>query len=79
MGPDPPSGFAESVRELVALGHQRIVMLTPKHTRLPQPNRAVLTIQQSLEAEGIQTGPYTLPDWDKDEKGLQSRGASGTG
>jgi len=67
-GPDSASGFAESVHHLVALGHKRIVMLTPKHTRLPEPNRAIRAFLDSLVSEGLQTGSYNLPDWDMTDK-----------
>ena len=70
-GPDSTSGYIDTVHQLVALGHQRIVMLTPKHTRLPEP--AVLAFLDCLEAEGISTGSYNLPDWDDgDELGLHT-------
>ena len=70
-GPDSTSGYIDTVQQLVALGHQRIVMLTPNYTRLPEPNRAVRAFLDSLEAEGISTGSYNLPDWDnEDEQGL---------
>jgi DNA-binding LacI/PurR family transcriptional regulator len=72
VGPDSPYGYAESVRQLVALGHQRIVMLANKHNRVPEPNRAVRAFLDSLEAEGIQTGPYNLPDWETTNGGLHT-------
>jgi DNA-binding LacI/PurR family transcriptional regulator len=71
-GPHSPSGYAESVRALSALGHQRIVMLTPRFTRHPEPNRAVQAFLNSLEAEDIRTGPYNLPDWDPEGGGLHA-------
>jgi DNA-binding LacI/PurR family transcriptional regulator len=67
-GPDSTSGFIESVHRLVALGHQRIVMLTPTHTRLPEPIKAVGAFLDTLEAEGLPTGPYNLPDWDEENE-----------
>jgi DNA-binding LacI/PurR family transcriptional regulator len=67
-GPDSSSGCVESVHQLVARGHQRIVMLTPRHTRLSEPNRAVRAFLDSLEAEGISTGHYNLPDWDEEDE-----------
>lgn len=69
-GPDSPSGFAECVHKLVELGHKRIVLLTPRSTRLPEPNRAVLAFLEALKAEGIKTGDYNMPDWDTKEDGL---------
>lgn len=71
-GPHSPTGFIDCVQKLVALGHNRIVMLTPHYTRLPEPNKAVLAFRDTLEAEGIQTGSYHLPDWGPGDEGLHT-------
>lgn len=71
-GPHSPTGYQESVRELAALGHRRIVMLSPRHTRVPEPSHAVNVFLESLNEVGITTGSYNLPDWEPDESGLHT-------
>lgn len=71
-GPYSPAGYQECVRELVALGHRRIVMLTPRHTRLPKPTHALNVFLESLEEAGITTGSYNLPDWEPGGDGLHA-------
>ncbi|MFK7851060.1 MAG: substrate-binding domain-containing protein [Akkermansiaceae bacterium] len=58
------------LRRLIALGHRRIVFLTLED-RL-KPKLAVLEqcFVDELEAHGIETGPYNLPDWSLDAEGL---------
>lgn len=55
----------EAVRHLVALGHQRIVMLAREERRKPLPGLLEQTFLDELEAQGIKTGPYNLPDWEE--------------
>lgn len=71
-GPDSAAGYEDTVRELAALGHQRIVMLSPQHTRQPHPSRALKKFLDTLEVEGIKTGAYNLPDWEPTEDGLHT-------
>lgn len=69
-GPNSSKGYEDCVQQLARMGHRRIVMLTPRHTRVPQHSRAVEVFLQSLEAEGIKTGSYNLPDWEPKDGGL---------
>ncbi|MGA0899004.1 MAG: substrate-binding domain-containing protein [Luteolibacter sp.] len=55
----------EVVRRLVALGHRRIVMLVQEERRKPKPAFAEQAFLDELEAHGIKTGSYNLPDWGK--------------
>ncbi|MFK7911463.1 MAG: substrate-binding domain-containing protein [Akkermansiaceae bacterium] len=58
------------LRRLIALGHRRIVFLTLED-RL-EPKLAVLEqcFVDELEAHGIETGHYNLPEWSPDADGL---------
>ncbi len=63
-GPDKTPPLAEAARRLVALGHRRISFLCHRELRLPQPVRGVQAILDELEAAGIATGAFNLPDWE---------------
>lgn len=58
------------VRQLVGLGHRRIVMICGPVLRgnSPLPERP---FARELEANGIHAGQYNMPDWDNSADGLQ--------
>lgn len=62
-GPRKSAAVAEAVRRLVELGHRRIVMLCREERRKPYPGFVERVFLDELEAHGIQTGPYNLPNW----------------
>ena len=68
--PDKIPALTIAVRRLAALGHQRIVLLTREVNRLPRPSLPVQKFLDLLEAEGVRTGAYNLPDWQVDGVGL---------
>ncbi|MDG0993922.1 MAG: substrate-binding domain-containing protein [Akkermansiaceae bacterium] len=70
VGPDHVKADQLLVRRLVALGHQRIVILVQKHRRLPEPGQAERAILEEMQAHGIQTSSYNLPDWDNTPEGF---------
>lgn len=72
-GLDKVPAFRAAIRRLVELGHRRIVMLQPKHNREPAPALLVREALAELEAHGIKTGPYNLPDWEQSPAGLRKR------
>jgi DNA-binding LacI/PurR family transcriptional regulator len=51
------------VARLIELGHRRIVMLAHEERRKPGPGLPEREFLGQLEAHGIQTGEYNLPDW----------------
>lgn len=60
---DKVSPMRDAIRRLVELGHRRIVFIARSERRkpkLPLPEQAFL---QELEAHGITTGSYHLPEW----------------
>ncbi len=63
-------GQTEAVRRLVDLGHKRIVMLTREERRKPKLSRPEQAFIDELEAAGIITGDYNLPDWEESREGL---------
>jgi len=65
MKPDKLPSLAVASRHLVELGHRRIVMLTRRRRRLPAPGIFERRFLDELEACGIRTGDYNLPDWEE--------------
>ncbi len=63
----------EAVRRLTDLGHTRIVMFTREERRLPQRAHAEQLFLDELEAAGISTSGYNLPDWEESRDGLFRR------
>lgn len=70
VGPEKRPALAEAVKRLTALGHRRIVLLVREDRRAAKPGSFERWFQDLLEAEGIRTGPYNLPDWQADAAGL---------
>ena len=63
--------FRSAIRRLAELGHRRIVLLQPKHNREPSPALLVRESLEEMEANGIKTGPYNIPDWEQSPAGLR--------
>lgn len=63
-------GLLAAVQRLIDLGHKRIVMLTREERRKPQLSHPEQIFIDYLEAAGIATGDYNLPDWEESREGL---------
>jgi hypothetical protein len=63
-------GQTAAVQRLIELGHKRIVMLTREERRKPLLSRPEQLFIEQLEAAGITTGGYNLPDWEESRDGL---------
>jgi DNA-binding LacI/PurR family transcriptional regulator len=63
---DRAAAMQSAVETLVKLGHRRIVLLTRTERRKPGPGPLERIFLAELEAHGILTGPYNLPDWEND-------------
>jgi DNA-binding LacI/PurR family transcriptional regulator len=61
----------KAVRQLVELGHRRIVMLAGEERRKPFPALLEQLFLKELAAQGITVGKYHLPDWDNHADGLR--------
>lgn len=66
-------GLIAAIRHLVSLGHKRIVMITREERRKPELSLAERVFLDELEAAGITTGDYNLPDWKENRDGLRHR------
>jgi hypothetical protein len=63
-------GQTAAVQRLIELGHKRIVMLTREERRKPRLSHPEQVFIDQLEAAGIPTGDYNLPDWEESREGL---------
>lgn len=70
IGPDKAGSFKATTRQLIGLGHRRIVLLVRPARRLPEPGLPERTFLEELTHAGIKTGSYNLPDWDGTTEGL---------
>jgi LacI family transcriptional regulator len=69
---DKQSAIAKATRQLIKLGHRRIVFLTRRALRVPQQAPILKVFLDELEAHGISTGAYNLPDWEENLDGFHS-------
>jgi DNA-binding LacI/PurR family transcriptional regulator len=69
-GPDKLTAQKTLIDKLVALGHRRIVMMVREERRKPEPALFERTFLERLEAHGISTGSYNMPDWNENPEGL---------
>ena len=70
-GLDKAPAFRAAIRRLAELGHRRIVLLQPKHNRKPTPARLVRESLEEMEANGIRTSAYNIPEWEQSPAGLR--------
>jgi len=73
VGPDKPPVLAAVVRELIGLGHRRIVLMARKMRRWPAPGASEQAFLDELAAHGIVPGSYHLPDWEESVAGFYAR------
>jgi DNA-binding LacI/PurR family transcriptional regulator len=69
-GPDILTPFLAATRQLLALGHRRIVVVCRRGRRKPSLGDAEQAFLNELAAHGIATGDYHLPDWKETPEGL---------
>jgi DNA-binding LacI/PurR family transcriptional regulator len=65
MGVRKAPAMKEAVRKMIALGHKRIVMIARQERRHPKPAIFEQAFLDELQAHGIKTGPYHLPEWEE--------------
>ena len=70
VSPNKPPAVAEATRHLISLGHRRIVLLTRRAARLPQPAAGVAAYLETLREHGCQIGEFNLPDWEETNAGF---------
>jgi DNA-binding LacI/PurR family transcriptional regulator len=62
--------LTHAVRKVIEYGHKRIVMIAREERRKPQPALYEQAFLDELNAHGIATGSYHLPDWEESIKGF---------
>lgn len=65
VGPDKAAATAAATRELIRLGHRRIVLMARPRRRLPEPGAAEKAFLAELESHGLAVGDYNLPAWEE--------------
>jgi DNA-binding LacI/PurR family transcriptional regulator len=65
--------YAEATRELIRLGHRRIVLISRAQRRLPVPGTLEQAFLDELAAHGLPVSTYNLPDWEETITGFQKR------
>lgn len=73
VGPDKAPAMMAATRALIKLGHRRIVMLTRRAVRLPDPGAVAQAFLDELNANGITPSAYHLPDWEENPEALYDR------
>ncbi len=68
--PRAANAIKTAIRRLFELGHRRIVMLAREERRKPTPALVEQLFLDELEALGIPTGPYHLPEWEDHPEGF---------
>ncbi len=71
-GPDKVPVMAEATRELIRLGHQRIVLLCRELRRLPVPGPSEQAFLTELANHGLPVSGFNLPEWDETAAGLHT-------
>jgi len=69
-GPDKMPAYLAATRQLISLGHRRIVLITRRARREPTPGVVEREFLKELRAHGISVGNYNLPDWVETPEGL---------
>ncbi len=69
-GPNLLPACLAAVRRLLELGHGRIVMMAHQERRAGGPGNIERAVLDEMEAHGIRTGPYNLPDWENSREGF---------
>ncbi len=70
---DASSAYDTAVRQLVALGHRRIVLLARPQRKLPAPGLSEQAFLDTLEACGIRVSDYHFPLWENTKEGFHRR------
>lgn len=71
VGPKKIPALQTAVRRLVSLGHRRIVFMVREERRKPVPGLLEQAFLHELEAQGVPTGSYNLPDWEETRAGFR--------
>ena len=68
---DSPPAYTAATRQLIGLGHQRIVLLLRSAGAGSEPGLSARAVLDEMQAHGLPTGAFNLPDWEETREGLQ--------
>ncbi len=71
-GPDKAPAYLDAARQLIALGHRRIVLISLAGRRKPVHGKIERLFLEEMRRHGIETGPYNFPDWEETPEGLNT-------
>lgn len=69
-GPDLMPAVVDATRQLIAFGHQRIVLIARSPRRKPMPGNVERAFLDELHAHGIAAMDWNLPDWEESPEGF---------
>lgn len=69
-GPDTAPAYRTATRQLLALGHRRIVFIVSETHRKPTLGISVRAFLEELSSHGIQASTFNLPDWEESPEGF---------
>lgn len=72
-GPDKYAAIIAATRQLIDLGHRRIVMMARTRRRQPKPGRPEQAFLDVLAANGLPSGEYNLPHWEETTQAYHRR------
>jgi len=70
VAPNKVPAYAAATNHLIALGHQRIVLVCRKLRRLPEPGRIERAFLAELAAHHLPVSDFNLPDWEESPEGI---------
>ncbi len=73
VGPDNAPAIATATRRLIALGHRRFSFLCARQVRMPQPGMGAQAFLDEVEAAGIKTSDFNLPEWEPSKEGFTAQ------
>ena len=71
VAPDFLPGLLTLIRQLIRLGHRRIVILSRRGRRVAGSDRLEKSLLAEMAANGLPTGPFNLPSWDDHADGFR--------
>ena len=71
-GLDKAPAYRAATRNLLKLGHRRIVLIARAARRLPTPGKCESAFLQELATHGVVTGEYNLPSWEESPIGFSN-------
>lgn len=69
---NPGEALEQATDRLIALGHRRISLISPRNWRIPNRNAYVEDFLNRLKTTGDVTGEFNVPDWTETPEGFEA-------